>query len=47
MSESAPPPGGRWQVWLALVWAVGFGTLYARMVIVERIPALAEWLGWR
>ena len=29
---------------LALVWAVACGLLYARMVVVERLPGLARWL---
>ena len=35
-----------WPTRLALAWALFFGALYARMVVIERIPALAKCLGW-
>ena len=50
MSPADPPtPPSRplahpWQARLALAWAVGFGLLYARMVLIERLPTLARWL---
>lgn len=31
-----------WRGWLALAWAVGFGLLYARMVLAERAPGLLD-----
>ena len=35
-----------WPTRLALAWALIFGALYARMVVIERLPSLAWWLGW-
>jgi hypothetical protein len=29
-----------WRAWLALAWALWFGVLYARMVMIERAPGL-------
>ena len=34
-----------WRAWLALAWAVGFGLLYARMVLEERAPGLLAMVG--
>ena len=31
-----------WRGWAAMAWAVWFGGLYARMVAVERAPAVAR-----
>ena len=52
MTNPHPPADSRsdlaktWPTRLALGWALVFGALYARMVFIERIPALARWLGW-
>ncbi|WP_161602311.1 hypothetical protein [Tautonia marina] len=29
-----------WRSWLTLAWVIGFGSLYARMVLQERAPGL-------
>ncbi len=46
MSRSDPDrlarPRFDWRSWLALAWAAWFGLLYARMVLDERAPALAQ-----
>ena len=39
--------GGRrpaidWRNWLLLAWATWFGVLYARMIVVARLPGLAK-----
>ncbi|HEV3167163.1 MAG TPA: hypothetical protein VGZ22_24355 [Isosphaeraceae bacterium] len=39
--EVAPSRPIDWRGWLALAWAVAFGSLYVRMVILERAPGLA------
>jgi len=42
--ESDDRPASDWRITLALVWALAFGIAYTRMVIVERIPVVANWL---
>lgn len=34
-----------WRNWLLLAWASWFGLLYARMIVVARLPGLARWMG--
>ena len=47
MADDRPAPAGPdWRALLALLWAGGFALLYARMVVVEKLPGLARWLGW-
>ena len=43
--EQSPGTRPDWRALLALIWAGGFALLYARMVVVEKLPALARWLG--
>jgi len=45
VTNDPPRPRSNWRATLALIWAGVFALLYARMVIIERFPALAAWLG--
>ena len=46
MADDRPePPGLDWRALLALLWAGGGAVLYARMVVLEKLPGLARWLG--
>jgi hypothetical protein len=39
-SDEAARPPIDWRGWLALAWMVGFGALYALMILREKAPGL-------
>jgi len=45
VTDDPPRPRFDWRATLALIWAGVFAVFYARMVVIERFPALAAWFG--
>ena len=39
-SENGPRAEIDWRSWLSLAWMVGFGLLYALMILKEKAPGL-------
>jgi hypothetical protein len=41
-AETSTRRGIDWRGWIALIWALWFGSLYVRMVLEQRAPRLLD-----